>query len=110
MTNTQNSADAQDTASLSYEDARDQLVDIVRTLEAGNATLEESLALWERGEALAARCAQWLDDARGRLNAAAEAVTGSGTAAGVEAPAKAKSQSKAQAATASASTDSEASE
>lgn len=55
---------------LSYEQARDELVDVVRRLEAGGATLEDSLALWERGEALAARCQVWLDGARQRLDAA----------------------------------------
>ncbi|MCU0265317.1 MAG: exodeoxyribonuclease VII small subunit [Actinomycetia bacterium] len=52
---------------LSYEQARDELVEVVRRLEAGGATLEESLALWERGEHLAAVCQQWLDGARARL-------------------------------------------
>jgi exodeoxyribonuclease VII small subunit len=55
---------------LTYEQARDELVDVVRRLEAGGASLEESLALWERGEALATRCQQWLDGARQRLDAA----------------------------------------
>jgi exodeoxyribonuclease VII small subunit len=55
--------------SLSYEQARDELVDVVRRLEAGGASLEDSLALWERGEALAARCQSWLDGARTRLDA-----------------------------------------
>ena len=55
----------------SYEQARDELADIVRRLEAGGVTLEESLALWERGEALATICQQWLDGARARLEAAA---------------------------------------
>lgn len=55
---------------IGYEQARDELVDIVRRLEAGGATLEESLALWERGEALAATCQRWLDGARARLDAA----------------------------------------
>ncbi|MBL8930399.1 MAG: exodeoxyribonuclease VII small subunit, partial [Kineosporiaceae bacterium] len=55
-----------DVADLGYEQARDALVDIVRRLENGGATLEESLALWERGEALATRCEQWLDGARAR--------------------------------------------
>jgi exodeoxyribonuclease VII small subunit len=55
---------------LSYEQARDELVEVVRRLEAGGASLEESLALWERGEALATRCQQWLDGARQRLDAA----------------------------------------
>ncbi len=54
----------------SYEQARDELIDVVRALEAGGATLEESLALWERGEALAKVCQQWLDGARARLDAA----------------------------------------
>jgi len=55
---------------LSYEQARDELVEVVRRLETGGATLEESLALWERGEALAARCRAVLDGARTRLAAA----------------------------------------
>jgi exodeoxyribonuclease VII small subunit len=55
---------------LSYEEAREELVDVVRRLETGGATLEESLALWERGEALAARCEQWLAGARARVEAA----------------------------------------
>lgn len=62
-----------DIAALSYEAARDQLVEVVRTLEAGNVPLEESLALWERGEALAAHCQSWLDGARKRLDAVATA-------------------------------------
>lgn len=53
-----------------YEQAREELVDIVRRLETGAATLEESLALWERGEALATVCQQWLDGARARLDEA----------------------------------------
>jgi exodeoxyribonuclease VII small subunit len=57
-------------ATPSFEQARDELAEVVRRLEAGGTTLEESLALWERGEALAAVCQQWLDDARGRLDAA----------------------------------------
>jgi exodeoxyribonuclease VII small subunit len=55
---------------LGYEAARDELVEVVRRLEAGGATLEESLALWERGEVLAATCQRWLDGARERLTAA----------------------------------------
>ena len=54
----------------SFEQARDELADVVRRLEAGGATLEESLALWERGEELARICQTWLDDARARLDAA----------------------------------------
>jgi len=54
----------------SYEQAREELVEVVRTLEAGGTTLEESLALWERGEALARRCEEWLVGAKARLDAA----------------------------------------
>jgi exodeoxyribonuclease VII small subunit len=54
----------------SYEEAREELIEVVRTLEAGGTTLEESLALWERGEALAKVCQQWLDGARKRLDEA----------------------------------------
>ena len=55
----------------SYEQARDELVDVVRRLEAGGVTLEESLQLWERGEELARICQEWLDGARAKLEAAA---------------------------------------
>ena len=61
-----------DVATLSYERAREELVSVVQHLEAGQVPLEEALALWERGEALAARCQAWLDDARARLAAVAE--------------------------------------
>ena len=54
---------------LSYEAAREELVDVVRRLETGGTTLEESLALWERGERLATVCQDWLDGARQRLDA-----------------------------------------
>ncbi len=54
----------------SFEQARDELADVVRRLEAGGTTLEESLALWERGEELATICQTWLDSARARLDAA----------------------------------------
>ena len=50
-----------------YEQARDELAEVVRRLEAGGLTLEESLALWERGEELARICQEWLDGARQRL-------------------------------------------
>ena len=53
-----------------YEQAREELADVVRRLETGAATLEESLALWERGEALATICQDWLDGARARLDEA----------------------------------------
>lgn len=55
---------------LSYEQARDELTDVVRKLEAGGLTLEDSLRLWERGEKLAAICEEWLEGARARLAAA----------------------------------------
>jgi exodeoxyribonuclease VII small subunit len=57
-------------AGLSYEEARSRLVEIVAQLEQGALPLEESLALWEVGEALARRCQAWLDGARERLAAA----------------------------------------
>lgn len=57
-------------STLSYEEARDELVNIVASLEKGTATLDESVSLWERGEALAARCDEWLVGARARLEAA----------------------------------------
>jgi exodeoxyribonuclease VII small subunit len=55
---------------LGYEQARDELIEVVRRLEAGGTTLEESLALWERGEELSKVCRRWLDGARARLDAA----------------------------------------
>jgi exodeoxyribonuclease VII small subunit len=55
---------------LSYEQARAELATVVEKLESGGTTLEESLALWERGEQLAAVCQRWLDAARTRLDAA----------------------------------------
>ena len=56
-------------AELTYEEARAELAGVVEKLEAGGATLEQSLALWERGEELAAVCQRWLDAARTRLDA-----------------------------------------
>ena len=55
---------------LTYEQARDKLAAVVKRLEAGGLTLEQSLELWERGERLAAVCGEWLDGARARLAAA----------------------------------------
>jgi exodeoxyribonuclease VII small subunit len=55
---------------LPYEKARDELTDVVKRLEAGGLTLEQSLDLWERGERLAAICEEWLEGARARLAAA----------------------------------------
>lgn len=56
-----------DPQSLGYEEARDELVRIVQALEGGQAPLEDTLSMWERGEALAARCSQILDGAESRL-------------------------------------------
>jgi|TARA_B110000977_G_scaffold29008_1_gene37519 exodeoxyribonuclease VII small subunit len=64
---------ATDVAELSYEQARDELVAVVGKLEQGGVPLEESIGLWERGEALAARCEEWLEGARERLDAAKKA-------------------------------------
>ncbi|MCR1784228.1 exodeoxyribonuclease VII small subunit [Nocardioides carbamazepini] len=69
MTDDPISETPEQTPELTYEEARAELVDVVRQLEAGGTTLEESLALWERGEALATICQGWLDGARTRLEA-----------------------------------------
>lgn len=53
---------------LSYEEARDELAQVVSSLETGGATLEESLKLWERGEELAKICQTWLDGAKAKLD------------------------------------------
>ncbi|WP_245534435.1 exodeoxyribonuclease VII small subunit [Xylanimonas cellulosilytica] len=74
-----------DPASLGYEQARDELLAVVQRLEAGGEPLETSLALWERGEALAARCQQWLDGARERLDAAAGPARPAADGAGMDA-------------------------
>ncbi|MFV0457649.1 MAG: exodeoxyribonuclease VII small subunit [Actinomycetales bacterium] len=70
-----------DPSELGYEQARDEMIAVVNRLESGGATLEESLALWERGEALAQRCQVWLDQARARLAGAStpEGAAGSAT-------------------------------
>lgn len=60
-----------DTPEIPYEQARDELISVVQQLEVGGTSLDESLALWERGELLAKVCQQWLDGARSRLAAAA---------------------------------------
>lgn len=57
---------------MSYEQARAALDEVVRSLEAGGITLEESLALWEKGEQLAAVCRTWLEGAQERLQSASE--------------------------------------
>lgn len=64
---TQGDARNADIADLPYEAARDELVGIVGRLEGGQSGLEESMRLWERGEALADHCAAWLDGAERRL-------------------------------------------
>ena len=63
-----NSSANADVAAMSYEEARDELVKVVSDLEQGSVTLEQSLALWERGEALAAQCEKWLSGAKKRLD------------------------------------------
>ncbi|MBT8227864.1 MAG: exodeoxyribonuclease VII small subunit [Dactylosporangium sp.] len=68
------------TPELSYEQARAELASVVERLESGGGSLEESLALWERGEALAAICQRWLDAARVRLDAARSAREASASA------------------------------
>jgi exodeoxyribonuclease VII small subunit len=60
-----------------YEEARDELASVVAQLEAGGLTLEQSLALWERGEQLAATCQQWLAQARALVEATDSDVTAS---------------------------------
>ncbi|WP_105033645.1 exodeoxyribonuclease VII small subunit [Cryobacterium aureum] len=66
---------AADISELSYEQARDELIRVVNELEQGSSTLEQSLTLWERGEALARRCEEWLIGAKARLDAARLAAT-----------------------------------
>jgi exodeoxyribonuclease VII small subunit len=69
-----------DIADLSYEDAREELIGIVAKLEAGQAPLEASMALWRRGEALAAHCATWLDGAQAEIEGR-DAANGAGPVA-----------------------------
>ena len=59
-----------DIAGMSYEQARDELAKVVAPLEQGAVSLEDSMNLWERGEALAKQCEEWLSGARKRLDAA----------------------------------------
>lgn len=63
-------ADGEQPADLGYEEARDQLIEVVRELESGGLSLEQSLALWERGERLARLCERHLEGARERIEAA----------------------------------------
>lgn len=72
----ENAGDADALAELSYEQARDELIEVVRALEAGGTSLAESLALWERGEQLAGVCQDALDGARARLDAVLESEDG----------------------------------
>ena len=59
-----------DVESMTYEQARDELTKVLNQLEAGSVTLDQSMALWERGEVLAQKCEQWLAGARAKLDAA----------------------------------------
>lgn len=80
-----------DVEQLSYEEARDELVRVVGELEQGSLPLEASLALWERGEALANRCEAWLTGARERLEAARRARETAGATDGDDAAGEAGS-------------------
>jgi len=73
-----------DREALSYEQARDELTSVVKRLEAGGLSLEQSLNLWERGERLAAICGEWLEGARARLTAAMAAHDAADAPAGRE--------------------------
>jgi exodeoxyribonuclease VII small subunit len=64
----------QNTPELGYEQARDQLIEVVRELEAGGLSLEQSLALWEKGEKLAKICEHHLEGARERIETALASV------------------------------------
>lgn len=63
-------AELAEIAGFGYERARDELVNVVKMLEQGGLDLDDSLALWERGEALAARCEEHLAGARQRIEEA----------------------------------------
>jgi exodeoxyribonuclease VII small subunit len=58
-----------DVEAMTYEQARDELTKVLNQLEAGSVTLDQSMALWERGEVLAQKCEQWLAGARAKLDA-----------------------------------------
>jgi exodeoxyribonuclease VII small subunit len=73
-------------SALTYEEARDELIRVVGELEQGSITLEESIALWERGEALARHCEEWLIGAKARLDAARAGAVASSTSASPTAP------------------------
>ena len=79
---TESSEAVPEVAALSFEQARDELVRVVAELEQGAPTLEHSLALWERGEALAGRCDEWLLGAKRRLDAARSTASTASESAG----------------------------
>ena len=72
-TPTAKTVDFPDITNLTYEQARDELISIVAQLEGGQIGLEDSMTLWQRGEALATHCNTWLDGAEAKLTAGAEA-------------------------------------
>lgn len=82
----------QDVSTLTYEQARAELLDVVQRLEQGSATLEESMNLWERGEALATHCQTWLDGARTRLREVAAARDAAGSTTSSTTPSSQKEQ------------------
>lgn len=72
---TETPAPDQDVTELSYEQARDELTQVIASLEQGSPSLQQSLDLWKRGTALADRCEEWLTGARAQLQQAAGADT-----------------------------------
>lgn len=72
MSDTPNDSTQRAVDELSYEEAKDELTSIVAVLESGSVSLEESMRLWERGEALAVRCSHWLDQAQAAVDGGAE--------------------------------------
>lgn len=69
---------------IGYEQARDELVEVVRRLESGGTSLADTMTLWERGEKLAAICQSWLDGARGRIEEARSRTEGAETSGSQE--------------------------
>lgn len=63
-------------SAMGYEEARDELIEVVRVLEQGGLDLDASLTLWERGEELAKRCEEQLAGARKRVEDALAAADG----------------------------------
>jgi exodeoxyribonuclease VII small subunit len=74
--NTADGNDVTDVVDLTYEQARDELISIVAQLEGGQIPLEDSMALWQRGEALATHCNTWLDGAEAKLKTVSQAQEG----------------------------------